>query len=136
MRLLVIVALAALAAPGVVHGHVPGALVSGSAAAGAAQSVSIGDVRVQRRASGGRVRGSVAIAPAGVRFKVVVRRGARVIGRGSGTSAAGRTSFSVRVNRASRARLRRVGHLDVLVDVSVSGPNVFGSAGTTARVTR
>jgi hypothetical protein len=136
MRVLVTVAVAAFAALGVVSGHTPEALLPGSASASAAESISVGNVRVQRRAPGGRVRGSVSVTPAGTGFTVVVRRGARVIGRRTGTAAAGRTRFSVRVDRASRARLRRVGHLNVSVDVVVAGPNIFGTAGTTARVIR
>jgi hypothetical protein len=136
-RLLVAGALAALAVPGVVDGRMPDRGATAPQAAGAAQSLSIGDMRVQRRAPGGRVRGSVAVSPAGTALVVVVRRGGRRIGRRTlTTSARARTRFSVRLDRASRARLRRVGHLDVQVQATVSGPGTRVSTGRSARVTR
>jgi hypothetical protein len=137
MRLLAIVALAPLALPGAVDGHMPDGLAAPRPAVTAAQSLTISDLRVQRRAPGGRVRGSVAVGPAGVALGVVVRRGGRRVGHSTLTTAAGaRTSFSVRVDRASRARLRRVGHLDLRVEVTASAPGTHVSAGTGARVTR
>ena len=137
MRPLVIVALAALAGPGVVYGHKPEGLAAARPAVRATQSLTISDVRVQRRAPGGRVRASVAVGPAGTALGVVVRRGGRRIGRGTLVAAAGaRTSFSVRVDRASRARLRRVGHLDLQIEVTASAPGTHVSASTSARVTR
>jgi len=135
--LLAIVALAAFALSAAVSGPSPDARASGQTAAGAAQSLQLGDLRVQRRAPGGRVRGSVAAAPAGVGLKIVVRRGSRPAGSRTVTAAASaRTRFSVRLDRASRARLRRVGHLDVRIDVAASGAGTHVSTSTTARVTR
>jgi hypothetical protein len=137
MRLLAVVALAALTVPSVVYGDRADRFAAAQMAVNAAQSLELGNMRVARRAPGGRVRGSVDVAPAGLTFKITVRRGARVVGRRTMTAAAaGRTSFSVRVDRASRARLRRAGHLDVYVKASVSTPNLSGSTGTTARVVR
>jgi hypothetical protein len=138
MRLLVIVALAASAVPaGVVYGHKPDDPGGAPSAARAAQSLAIGDLRIQRRAPAGRVRASVAASPAGAVLDVVVRRGARHAGHVAVTASAGaRTSFSVRVDRASRARLRRVGHLDLRVDVTATAPGTRVSTGTSARVTR
>jgi hypothetical protein len=135
--LLALVALAAFALAAVVSGAGLEARASEQTAAGAAQSLRLGDLRVQRRAPGGRVRGSLAAAPAGAALEIVVRRGARPAGRRTVTAAAsGRTRFSVRLDRASRARLRRAGHLDVRVDVTASGAGTRVSTGTTARVTR
>jgi hypothetical protein len=137
MRLLVIVALAPLAVPGVVHGHKPDGLTAARPAVRAAQSLTISDLRVQRRATGGRIRGSVAVGPAGTALGVVVRRGGRRVGHRTLTAVAGaRTRFSVRVDRASRARLQRVGHLDLQIEVTASAPGTHVSASTSARVTR
>jgi len=137
MRLLVIVALAPLAVPGVVYGHTPDGLAAARPAVRAAQSLTISDLRVQRRAPAGRVRGSVAVGPAGTALGVVVRRGDRRVGHGTLAAAAGaRTSFSVRVDRATRARLQRVGHLDLQIEVTASAPGTHVSASTSARVTR
>jgi hypothetical protein len=137
MRLLVIVALASLAVPGVVYGHAPDGLAPARQAVTAAQSLTISDLRVQRRAPGGRVRGSVAVGPAGTALEVVARHGGRRVGRGTLAAATGaRTSFSVRVDRASRARLQRVGHLDLQIEVTASAPGTHVSASTSARVTR
>ena len=136
-RLFVIVALAAFAVPGIVQAHKPAGLAAADPAVRAAQTLTISDLRVQRRAPGGRVRGSVAVGPAGAALGVVVRRAGRRVGSRRLTAAAGaRTSFSVRVNRASRARLARVGHLDLRIDVTASAPGTQVSAGTGARVTR
>ena len=136
-RLLVMAALALLAAPGVVDGHAPAEPAAIHPAVGAQQSLTISDMRVQRRAPGGRVRGSVAVRPAGAALEVVVRRGGRRVGHRTLTTAAGaRTSFSVRVDRASRARLRRVGHLDLRIDATATAPGIRVSTGTVARVTR
>lgn len=132
--LLAIAALAALAVPGAVHADRPDA--PAPVTARAAQSLTLSDLRVQRRAPGGRVRGSVAAAPAGTALAVVVRRGSRRVGRRTVTATGGRTRFSVRVDRASRARLRRVGHLDLRVEVSAAGPGTRVSTATSARVTR
>jgi hypothetical protein len=135
--LLAIVALTACALSAVAYGPRPDARASGQTAAGAAQSLQLGDLRVERRAPGGRVRGSLAAAPAGVGLKIVVRRGARAAGSRTVTAAASaRTRFSVRLDRASRARLRRVGHLDVRIEVTASGAGTRVSTSTTARVTR
>jgi hypothetical protein len=138
MRLLAIVVLAALAAPvAAVYGHEPDELRAAQPAVRAAQSLTIGDLRIQRRAPAGRVRGSVAVGPSGAALEVAVLRGARRVGRATLIASAGaRTSFSVRVDRANRARLRRVGHLDLRVDVTASAPGTRVSTGTTARVTR
>jgi hypothetical protein len=135
---LVIVALAAFAVPAaVVYGHTPEELGAAHSAVRAAQSLTIGDLRVQRRAPGGRVRGNVAVGPGGAALEVVVRRGARRVGHGTLTASAGaRTSFSVRVDRVSRARLQRAGHLDLRVDVTATAPGTQVSTGTSARVTR
>jgi hypothetical protein len=51
-------------------------------------------------------------------------------------AASPRTRFSVRLDRASRARLRRVGHLDLRIEVTASGAGTRVSTSTTARVTR
>lgn len=137
VRLLAIVAFVAFAVPGVVYGHERDGLVARYPEARAAQSLTISGLRVQRRAPGGHVRGSVAIGPAGTALEVVVRRGARRVGRGTLTaSASARTSFSVRLDAASRARLRRTGHLDLRIEVSASAPGAHVSASTSARVTR
>jgi hypothetical protein len=136
MRLHVIVALAAFAVPGVAYGHKPDGLAPAHPVVRTAQSLIISDLRVQRRAPGGRVRGTVAVSPAGAALEVVVRRGARRVGHGTLTAAAGpRTSFSVLVDRASRARLRRAGHLDLRIEVSASAPGTHVSTGISARVT-
>jgi hypothetical protein len=136
MRLLVVVALAALAVPVVVYGHTPDGLAAAQPAVKAAQSLTIGDLRVQRRAPGGRVRGSVAVGPAGAALAVVVRRGGRRVGHRTLTAASGRrTSFSVRLDGASRARLSRVGHIDLQIEVIASAPGTRVSTGTSARVT-
>jgi len=133
----VFVALAALAVPGVVYGHKADGLASGPPAVRAAQSLTISDLRVQRRAPAGRVRGSVAVGPAGTALKVLVRRGTMRVGHRTLTAAAGaRTRFSVRLDRPSRARLQRVGHLDLWIDVQASGPGGDVSTGTGTRVTR
>jgi hypothetical protein len=135
--LLAIVALAAFALSAVVSGPRPEARASGQTAAGAAQSLQLGDLRVQPRAPGGRVRGSLAAAPAGVELKIVVQRGSRSAGRRTVTAAgSARTRFAVRVDRASRARLRRVGHLDLRIEVTASGAGTRVSTSITARVTR
>jgi hypothetical protein len=135
--LLAIVVLAALGLAAVVSGPGRQARAGEPAAAGAAQALSLGDLRVQRRAPGGRVRGSLVAAPAGVALQIVVRRGTRPAGRRTVTAAAGaRTRFSVRLDRSSRARLRRVGHLDVRIEASASGAGTRVSTSTTARVTR
>ena len=134
MRLLAAGAFAVVAVSGVAYGHTPDRLARPQARS--AQSLSIGDVRVQRRAPGGRVRGSVAADPAGVVLEVVVQRGGRRVGHSTVTSAGTRTRFSVRLNRASRARLRRVGHLDLKVEASTSGPGTSLYTAVTARVTR
>ena len=138
MRLPAIVVLAALAVPAAAgYGHGPDELGAAPSAVRAAQSLTIGDLRVQRRAPAGRVRASVAVGPSGAALEVVVRRGARRVGRTTLTASAGaRTSFSVRVDRASRARLRRAGHLDLRVDVTASAPGTRVSTGSTARVIR
>jgi len=137
MRLLGIAALAAVAMPSVVYGHRPDGLAAAHPAVRAAQSLTISDLRVRRRAPGGRVRGSVAVGPSGVALEVVVRRGARRVGHDSLTaSAAARTSFFVRLNEASRARLRRTGRLDLRIEVTASAPGTRVSASTSARVTR
>jgi|SRR5215218_3928425 len=137
MRLLVVVALAAFAVPAVVHGYERDGLGAARPTVGAAQALTISDLRVQRRAPGGRVRGSVAVGPAGVALEVVVRRGARRVGRRTLTAGSGaRTRFSVRLDRASRARLRRVGHLDVSVEGMATAPGTRVSNSTSARVTR
>ncbi|MEA2274485.1 MAG: hypothetical protein QOI98_3193 [Solirubrobacteraceae bacterium] len=136
MRLLVIVALVPFAVPGVVYGHKADGLAAAHQAVRAAQSLTISDLRVQRRAPAGRVRGSVAAGPAGAALGVVVRRGDRRVGHGTLTATAGaRTSFAVRIDRASRARLQRVGHLDLRVEVTASAPGAHVSASTGARVT-
>jgi hypothetical protein len=138
MRLFVIAMLAVFVLPAaVVYGRGPDALGTARPMVRAAQSLTIGDLRVQRRAPGGRVRGSVAVGPAGAALEVVVRRGAKRVGHRTLTaSAGGRTRFSVRVDRASRARLRRAGHLDLRVDVTASAPGTRVSTGATARVIR
>jgi hypothetical protein len=138
VRLYVIAMLAAFVLPAaVVYGHGPEGLGTARPMVEAAQSLTIGDLRVQRRAAGGRVRGSVAVGPAGAALEVVVRRGAKRVGHTTLTASAGaRTSFSARVDRASRARLRRAGHLDLRVDVTASAPGTRVSTSTTARVTR
>jgi hypothetical protein len=138
MRLLVIVVLAAFALPAtVVYGNDPDGSGAAQTPVRAAQSLTIGDLRVQRRAPGGRVRASVAVGPAGAALEVIVRRGAKRVGLARLTASAGaRTSLSVRLDQASRARLRRAGHLDLRVDVTASGPGTRVSTGTTARVTR
>jgi hypothetical protein len=124
-------AVVALAVPAMLYGHAPDGLAAGQPATRAAQPLSIGDLRVQH------VRGSVAAAPPGTPLDVVVRRGGRRIGHRTLTAAPGpRTSFSVRLNPASRAHLRRVGHLDLKIDASASGAGTRVSTGTTARVTR
>jgi hypothetical protein len=134
MRLLAVVA---LAVPAMLYGHALDGLAAGRPATRAVQPLSVGDLRVQHRAPGGRVRGSVAAAPAGTALDVVVRRGGRRVGHRTLTAASGpRTSFSVRLNPSSRARLRRAGHLDLKIDASASGPGTRVSTGTTARVTR
>jgi hypothetical protein len=59
------------------------------------------------------------------------------VGHGTLAASAGpRTSFSVRLNAASRARLRRVGHLDVHIEVTASAPGSRVSTGVSAHVTR
>ena len=132
------VVLAALAVPAaVVYGHEPDRLGRAQTMVRAAQSLAIGDLRVQRRAPGGRVRASVAVGPAGAALEVVVRRGAKHVGHAALTAGAGaRTSFSVRLDRASRARLQRAGHLDLRIDVTASAPGTRVSTGTSARVSR
>jgi hypothetical protein len=134
--LLAIAALAALAVPGAVRADRPAAPARAPVTAGAAQSLTLSGLRVQRRAPGGRVRASVAAAPAGLALAVVVRRGSRRVGRRTVTATGGRTGFSVRLERASRARLRRVGHLDLTVEVSAAGPGAHVAAATSTRVTR
>jgi hypothetical protein len=137
MRRLVIVAAAALAMPVVVYGDKPDAVVAAQPAVRTAQSLTISDLRVQRRAPGGRVRGSVAVGPADTALEVVVQRGGRRAGHRALTAGAGaRTSFSVRLNPASRARLRRAGHLDLRIEVTASAPGTRVSTATSARVTR
>lgn len=137
MRLLVFVALAAFAVPGVVYGHEPNGLAASQSTASAAQSLTISELRVQRRAPGGRVRGSVAVGPAGVALRVVARRVDRRVGQSTLTAAAAeRTSFSVRLNRASRALLRRVGYLDLRIEVTASASSTRVSNAITARVAR
>jgi hypothetical protein len=135
MRLLAAAAVATFAVSGVVYGHTSDR--PAQPVARAAQSLAMSNLRVERRAPGGRVRASVAASPAGVALEAVARRGARRVGHRTLTAAAGgRTRFSVRLDRASRARLRRVGHLDLKVEVSTSGPGTHLSVATTARVTR
>ena len=134
--LLAIAALAALAVPSAVHADRPAAPAQAAVTAGAPQALMLSDLRVQRRAPGGRVRGSVAASPADVALAVVVRRGSRRVGRRTATATGGRTDFSVRLDRASRARLRRVGHLDLRIEVTAAGPGTRVSTATSARVTR
>jgi hypothetical protein len=145
MNLRLVVALAAFAVPVIACGHTPDGLAAAAAAAAAAteptvraaQSLTIGDLRVRRRAPAGRVRGSVAVGPAGAALEVVVRQGGRRVGHGTLAAAAGpRTSFSVRLNSASRARLRRAGHLDLQIEVTASAPGSRVSTGASAHVTR
>jgi acyl dehydratase len=134
--LLAIVALAAFVVPGAVRADKANAHAAVAATVRAAQSLTLGDLRVQRRAPGGRVRGSLAAAPAGARLEVVVRLGSRRVGHRTVVAAGGRTRFSVRVDRASRARLRRMGHLDLRIDATAGGAGARVSTSTTARVTR
>jgi hypothetical protein len=137
MRRIVVVALVASAMAVVVYGDRPGESAAAQTTVRAAQSLTISDLRVQRRAPGGRVHGSVAVGPAGTTLEVVVKRGGRHVGHRALTASAGaRTSFSVRLDHPSPARLRRVGHLDLRVEVTASGPGSRVSAGTSARVTR
>jgi hypothetical protein len=137
MRLLAVVVLAVCAVPVVVCGRTSDGLAAPPQAVRAAQSLTIGDLRVQRRAPGGRVRGSVAVGPAGAALEVVARRGGRRVGHRTLTAAAGpRTSFSVRLDAASRARLRRAGRLDLRIEVIASAPGTRVSSGVSARVTR
>ncbi|MDQ1725027.1 MAG: hypothetical protein QOG52_2055 [Frankiaceae bacterium] len=137
MRRLVIAALATFAVPGVVYAHQPDGVLATPPAVRAAQSLTISDLHVERRAGGGRVRGSVAVGPAGAALEVVIRRGARRAGHGTLTASAGaRTSFSVGLTQSSRARLQRTGHLYLRVAVTASGPGAQVSTSTSARVTR
>jgi hypothetical protein len=129
-------ALAALATPGAVQGRAADAGHSSTLAVRAAQALTISDLRVQRRAPGGRVRGDVVASPAGMALRIVVRRGAQRVGHRRVIARGGRTSFSVRIDRASRGRLRRVGHLDLQVEVGASGPGTNVSTSRSARVIR
>lgn len=88
--LLAIAALAALAVPSAVHADRPAAPARAAVTAGAAQALMLSDLRVQRRAPGGRVRGSVAASPADVALAVVVRRPPRAAGRTSPSASTGR----------------------------------------------
>jgi hypothetical protein len=139
MRLLALVVLAVCvcAVPVVVCAHTSDALAAAPPTVSAAQSLTISDLRVRRRAPGGRVRASVAVGPAGVALEVVVRRGGRRVGHRTLTAAAAaRTSFSVRLDAASRSRLRRAGRLDLRIEVIASAPGTRVSSGVSARVTR
>jgi hypothetical protein len=137
MRLLALVVLALCAAPVVVCAHTSDGLAATPQAVSAAQSLTISDLRVRRRAPGGRVRASVAVGPAGVALEVFVRRGGRRVGHRTLTAAAAaRTSFSVRLDAASRSRLRRAGRLDLRIEVIASAPGTRVSSGVSARVTR
>jgi plastocyanin len=79
-------------------------------------AATIDDLRVRRRAKGGRVRLRAAVGPAGTELTIVVRRAGKRVGRRTVTvQEAGVVAFTVRLNRATRRALRRAGKLRVQV---------------------